>query len=303
VPDGWKYETSAPDRVDMVWQNNNGAFLIILLTAPQSSSGDPDKDFALAWRALVETDPRMALPSPIYDVRGSVGYAATWSGGSVANLLAEESEIGLVDQGGGLQDMARRFTAKSCRRPATQFPVDDRDECVMRREVAAAPRVQQSRYVVVGTGQGALSAVIFGLQGPRSTGRFDRRAPPTTVHRKGENAQGGCDEIRDCADDEALGQGLPVRWCASCGRLCRRNGGAYKSERGCGRLWFGVDGATKPRASCDEGVLRVHGRRRLLLHDNVLEPRVDQGWLEGRLRHGGRSHRAGQRHRPRDAGA
>lgn len=121
MPDGWKYETSAPDRVDMVWQNNNGAFLIILLTAPQSSSGDPDKDFALAWRALVETDPRMALPSPIYDVRGSVGYAATWSGGSVANLLAEESEIGLVDQGGGLQDMARRFTAKSCRRTATQF--------------------------------------------------------------------------------------------------------------------------------------------------------------------------------------
>jgi hypothetical protein len=37
VPDGWKYETSAPDRADMVWQNSNGAYLIILLTAPRVS--------------------------------------------------------------------------------------------------------------------------------------------------------------------------------------------------------------------------------------------------------------------------
>jgi hypothetical protein len=89
VPDGWTYESSAPDRADMVWQNNNGAYLIILLTAPQPSSGDPDRDFAIAWRTLVETDSRMSLPSPIYDVRGSVGYAAKWSGGAVANRTRE----------------------------------------------------------------------------------------------------------------------------------------------------------------------------------------------------------------------
>ena len=100
VPDGWKYETSAPDRADMVWQNSNGAFLIILLTAPQPSSGDADKDFALAWRALVETDPRMALPSPIYDVRGSVGYAAKWSGGPVANRT-REVKLYVLRPGGG----------------------------------------------------------------------------------------------------------------------------------------------------------------------------------------------------------
>ena len=100
VPDGWKYESSAPDRADMVWQNSNGAFLIILLTAPQPSSGDADKDFALAWRALVETDPRMTLPSPIYDVRGSVGYAAKWSGGFVANRT-RHAALYILRPGGG----------------------------------------------------------------------------------------------------------------------------------------------------------------------------------------------------------
>ena len=89
VPDGWQYETSAPDRGDMVWKNSNGAYLIILLTAPQPSSGNADRDFALAWRALVETDARLSLPSPIYDVRGSVGYAGKWSGGAVANRTKE----------------------------------------------------------------------------------------------------------------------------------------------------------------------------------------------------------------------
>lgn len=33
-----QFETSAPDRAEMVWQNSNGAYLIILLTAPQPSS-------------------------------------------------------------------------------------------------------------------------------------------------------------------------------------------------------------------------------------------------------------------------
>lgn len=100
VPDGWKYETSAPDRADMVWQNSNGAYLIILLTAPQPSSGDGDKDFALAWRTLVETDSRLALPSPIYDVRGSVGYAGKWSGGAVAKRTKEVA-LYVLRPGGG----------------------------------------------------------------------------------------------------------------------------------------------------------------------------------------------------------
>lgn len=100
VPDGWQYETSAPDRADMVWRNSNGAYLIILLTAPQPSSGDADRDFALAWRSLVETDPRLAIPSPIYDVRGSVGYAAKWSGGPVAKRTREVA-LYVLRPGGG----------------------------------------------------------------------------------------------------------------------------------------------------------------------------------------------------------
>jgi hypothetical protein len=100
VPDGWQYETSAPDRADMVWKNSNGAYLIIHLTAPQPSSGDADRDFAIAWRTLVENDPRLALPSPIYDVRGSVGYAAKWSGGAVANRTREVA-LYILRPGGG----------------------------------------------------------------------------------------------------------------------------------------------------------------------------------------------------------
>jgi len=100
VPDGWQYETPAPDRADMVWKNNNGAYLIILLTAPQPSSGDADRDFAIAWRTLVETDPRMGLPTPIYDVRGSVGYTGKWSGGPVANRTKEVA-LYVLRPGGG----------------------------------------------------------------------------------------------------------------------------------------------------------------------------------------------------------
>jgi hypothetical protein len=100
VPDGWKYETRSPDRAEMVWQHNSGAYLIIALTVPQPSSGDADRDFAIAWRTLVETDPRMGLPTPIYDVRGSVGYAAKWSGGAVANRT-REAALYVLRSGGG----------------------------------------------------------------------------------------------------------------------------------------------------------------------------------------------------------
>src|SRR4030095_14715507 len=50
-----------------------------------------------------------------------------------------------------------------------------------------------------------------------------------------------------------------------------------------GSLGIGVLRA-RPSTPCDEGVLRIHWRRRLILYDHVLEPREDRGRLEGPLR-------------------
>ena len=63
--------------------------------------------------------------------------------------LADEPEIGLVHQSGGLKDMPRRFMSKSGCRPPAQFLIDDADQLVSRLEISASPRVQQSRHVVV----------------------------------------------------------------------------------------------------------------------------------------------------------
>jgi hypothetical protein len=56
--------------------------------------------------------------------------------------LVDESKIGLVDQGGRLQDMSRLLAPQSGSRPAAQFLVDDRHQLVPRGEIAPAPRVQ-----------------------------------------------------------------------------------------------------------------------------------------------------------------
>ena len=67
--------------------------------------------------------------------------------------LVDESKVRLVNEGGGLKDMPRRFVPKSGRRPAAQFLVDHRDELVSCSEISATPRVQECRHVVVGTVQ------------------------------------------------------------------------------------------------------------------------------------------------------
>ena len=71
--------------------------------------------------------------------------------------LVDESKVRLVDQRGGLQDVPGPLVSKSGGRPATQLVVDDHDELVPRREIAQAPRVEQSRYVVIGTVQSDLT--------------------------------------------------------------------------------------------------------------------------------------------------
>ena len=67
--------------------------------------------------------------------------------------LVDESKVGLVDQGGRLQDVSRLLAPKPGRRPASQFLVDDRHQLVPRGQIASAPRVQKSRHIVVGTVQ------------------------------------------------------------------------------------------------------------------------------------------------------
>ena len=64
--------------------------------------------------------------------------------------LVDESQVCLVDQGGGLKDVPRWFVSKPGRRPPAQLLIDNRDQLVSRAEIAATPRVQQSRHIVVG---------------------------------------------------------------------------------------------------------------------------------------------------------
>lgn len=86
VPEGWKFEYSpGGNNADMVWTNANGAYCIVVLSKPVPSSGDAERDFAVAWRSGVEHNPRATLPTPIYDIRGMVGYPGKYSGSEIDN--------------------------------------------------------------------------------------------------------------------------------------------------------------------------------------------------------------------------
>jgi hypothetical protein len=64
--------------------------------------------------------------------------------------LANQPQIGLIDERGGLKDVARRFMAKSGGCPTAQFLVDHCHQLVARPEVPAAPSVQQTGHIAVG---------------------------------------------------------------------------------------------------------------------------------------------------------
>lgn len=67
--------------------------------------------------------------------------------------LADESEVRLVYQGGRLQDVPMPLAPKPRRGPATKLLLHHHNEFVPRREIAAAPGVEQPRYVAIRTFQ------------------------------------------------------------------------------------------------------------------------------------------------------
>ncbi|MBZ5533126.1 MAG: hypothetical protein LAO20_16975 [Acidobacteriia bacterium] len=83
VPAGWTYELAGGGNADMVWTNANKAYCIIVLSKPVPSSGNVDQDFAVAWRSGVEHNPQATLPTPLYDIRGYMGYPGKWSGSEI----------------------------------------------------------------------------------------------------------------------------------------------------------------------------------------------------------------------------
>jgi len=86
VPEGWKYENNAAaGNADMVWTNANGAYCIVVLTKPVPSSGSVETDFAVTWRTGVEHNPQASLPTPLYDIRGMMGYPGKYSGSEIEN--------------------------------------------------------------------------------------------------------------------------------------------------------------------------------------------------------------------------
>jgi len=107
-----RFETSAPDRAERVWQNSNGAYLIILLTAPQPSSRNRQyrrrctssqhellhqsrnhaaRRSAAAWRAdkrglISLTSPPMRVSRGAGQVRGELTQSCMDRHGEVAGL-------------------------------------------------------------------------------------------------------------------------------------------------------------------------------------------------------------------------
>ena len=61
--------------------------------------------------------------------------------------LIDQPEVRLVDERAGLQGMIRAFTPHQAMRDAVQFMMDDLDETIEGRGVAAPPAVQQRRHV------------------------------------------------------------------------------------------------------------------------------------------------------------
>jgi hypothetical protein len=62
-------------------------------------------------------------------------------------LHVDEPEIGLVDQGGGLQRVTTSFEAHVTARDTVRLVVDERNQLVERRLVAAAPCKEQGGRV------------------------------------------------------------------------------------------------------------------------------------------------------------
>jgi len=86
VPNGWKYEYKpGEDHAYMAWTNANGAYCVIFITRPVLSSGNAERDFAVIWRQNVEHNLQATLPTPIYDIRGMVGYPGKYSGSEIEN--------------------------------------------------------------------------------------------------------------------------------------------------------------------------------------------------------------------------
>jgi hypothetical protein len=86
VPSGWTYEHKpGEDHAYMAWENANGAYCVIFITKPVSTSGNVETDFAAIWRRNVEHNLQATLPTPLYDIRGMVGYPGKYSGSEIEN--------------------------------------------------------------------------------------------------------------------------------------------------------------------------------------------------------------------------
>lgn len=62
--------------------------------------------------------------------------------------VARQSQVGFMDQGGGLQRMGRTLLVHVAAGHSSQLRIDQRHELIERRLVAVAPLVEQLRDVV-----------------------------------------------------------------------------------------------------------------------------------------------------------
>lgn len=85
VPEGWKYEYKPGNDYATMTVTSGPVSCVVIITRPVASSGNAERDFASAWRSLVERNPQAPLPSPIYEIRGLPGYPGRYSSATVNN--------------------------------------------------------------------------------------------------------------------------------------------------------------------------------------------------------------------------
>lgn len=75
IPAGWSNEGISKDHAALSLRAQGGAYWVIAVYQAVRSSGNPDADFAAAWRKIAPRDP---VPEPIYEHKSVAGYSGRY---------------------------------------------------------------------------------------------------------------------------------------------------------------------------------------------------------------------------------
>ncbi len=80
APEGWNYEQKPGEDHATMISVAAPNFCAIVIYSPRPASGDAEADFKAAWSQIVLGPSYRGMPTPIYDIRNSVGYPGKQTG-------------------------------------------------------------------------------------------------------------------------------------------------------------------------------------------------------------------------------